>query len=758
MKSIPLRAWRQNDILISAAVFAFLVVFTYGILFLVPYSGFDFNPTDGSVIAIYEDLSPASGPHLTIGDVLQKVGHITFEQYSKDITVNFFDHYKPGDVVELVVNRNGEGITIPWVYPGFNEAEFPTHLFNVWWLAYVFWLIGTATQILMRPKDRRWGLFVAANYLTGMFIMLGAISWFGFLGSPILLRVSAWLMLPVYIHFHWIFPRSLRPIPRWLKVGFYIICGAIAVMQLVLLLPNSSYFFAVVLAFGGSIVLLAAHYIVQREFRRDLGILAITALLSFGFTAIASIVASSGYTPDTAVFSLLALPILPGAYFYVLYRHSLGGLEIRTNRAISLYIFLVIISTGLLLVVSSSSLRNVSNETFLFDTVVIALLTTMLGILIFPSFQRFLERRLLGIRLPADNMVENYSARIVASNTRSGLLNLLEAEVFPSLLVREYAFVRVADSSARIMLAHGVTGDQVREDRVMDLLASSPTGAPLPFAANVQPFEWVRLILLLRVGPDLIGAWLLGRRDPDDHYPQAELPVLQSLADQTAVALSNILQTERLKVMYEANIHRYEQERLRLARDLHDSVLNEMAAMLMKQDPGELPPGFQQSFDGLVARLREIVTDLRPSMLLYGLKPALDGLADNLSERNYEAVQIICEIEAVDDCRHPETVERNLYRIVQEACENALKYAHAKTIAIRGKISPDRIEIVVEDDGIGFKDAASLGLDQMVANKHSGLAGMHERADLVGASIRIDSKAGEGTRIEIIWNSGAFIY
>ena len=232
MKDTPLGTWRKNDILISYAVFAFLLVFTYGLLFLVPYPGFYFNPTDGVVRTIFEDRAPASVPHLMVGDILKSVGPISFEEYSRSATINFFGGYQPGDVVKLVIERAGVTITVPWVYAGFNTVEFETHFFNVWWLAYIFWIVGTSTQIFMRPRDKRWGLFVAFNYLTGMFIMLGTISSFQFLGSPILMRAVAWAMLPVYLHFHWIFPHSLRPIPGWAKATFYILCGAIAITQL----------------------------------------------------------------------------------------------------------------------------------------------------------------------------------------------------------------------------------------------------------------------------------------------------------------------------------------------------------------------------------------------------------------------------------------------------------------------------------------------------------------------------------------------
>lgn len=140
-------------------------------------------------------------------------------------------------------------------------------------------------------------------------------------------------------------------------------------------------------------------------------------------------------------------------------------------------------------------------------------------------------------------------------------------------------------------------------------------------------------------------------------------------------------------------------------------------------------------------------------MLVYGLKYALDGLADNLSERNHDTVQIISDLQAADECRYAEIVEHNIYRIVQEACENALKYAQGTSIQITGELSRDRIDVKVADDGIGFKDDVGLLLNEMVVNKHYGLAGMHERASLIGASIRINSQPNKGTQLQVLWQA-----
>ena len=755
LKNTSFVTWRSTGILVSYVVFAFLLVYTYGILFLVPYPGFYFNPTSGEVTAIFADMASASAPHLMIGDVLKRVGPISFEEYKESSSIHFFDTYRPGEVVEMVVEREGEEITLPWVYAGFTRAEFETHFFNFWWLAYIFWFTGTLAQIFVRPTIRHMGLFVAFNYLTSMFLMLGTVSSFRFLGSSVLLKAVAWLMLPVYLHFHWIFPRSLYPTPRWAKFVFYVLFGGAAIAQLLSGAQSPLYFLAIVMAFGGSFLLLVAHFVLQREYRRELGILAVGVLVSVGFTVIAGVVASSGQIPRVAVLSLLALPFLPLTYFYVLYRRRLGGLELRTNRAISLYVFLVLLGALLLLVVGYLDLGtlDITGESLLFVVVLITLFITFAGILVFPIFQSFIERRLLGIRLPPEGMVESFSARIVTSTTLPDLLKLLDEQVFPSLLIRQVVFLQFADSSSRVLLARNVETEKVDVEAARDWIASGSEEGWVPLPAESRPFGWVRLVLPLKIGPDLIGAWLLGRRDPDDIYPQAEFPTLRSLSDQTAIALSNILQTERLKAMYDANIHRYEEERLRLAHELHDSLLNEMAAMLMKHDQDALPREFQESFDGLIVRLREIVRDLRPPMLTYGLKYALDGLADNLSERTHDTVQIRSEVRAAENCRYPEIVERNIYRIVQEACENALKYARATSIHITGELTLRSIDLQVADDGIGFKEGIDLRLEDMVANKHYGLAGMQERAGLIGATIKFDTQPNQGTQIQVHWES-----
>jgi len=171
---------------------------------------------------------------------------------------------------------------------------------------------------------------------------------------------------------------------------------------------------------------------------------------------------------------------------------------------------------------------------------------------------------------------------------------------------------------------------------------------------------------------------------------------------------------------------------------------------MMNMDAHNPTAKFQGAYDDLTKHLRDIVSDLRPPMLNYGLEPAIGELADNLMERSKDTIRIDMNVQS-DGSRYPEKIELHLFRIVQEACENALRHAQAKNITISGTLFSQEIDLSLKDDGIGFDAGENLQLDVLITNRHFGLAGMMERAAIIGAEVRIKSKPEEGTGIQITW-------
>lgn len=735
--------WQITELPFSALVLFILVWFTYGILFKAPYSGFDFSTGNGQVMEIF--TKPTQGPTLQTGDTLVKIGPVSWVDYKKDARLSFFENSKAGDKVDIAIKRNDAELTIPWKFPGFNRIEFNARFFNIWGLAYIFWFFGAAVQLLIRPKNGRWRLFIAANYLTAFWLILGCLSAWHLWESSTLLHAVTWLLLPVYLHLHWVFPRPLKELPKGAWILFYLAGFSFAIAETTQSLPRNWYALAFLVTLFGSITLEIIHFTRQADQRRDVLLLAVSIFIAFvpsiGFGFLVMI----GTVPYIGPATFFALPFMPLAYFYVIYRRQLGGLEVRLNRFISLYAFLVLLGTALLMLVIPATNLDIKPERWFFIGIMLILFTAFIVITAYPVFQAFVEKRFLGIRLPYQNLQETYSSRITTSTSLSSLLQLLNDEVFPSLLVRQFAFMQVSNGNLKAMLARNINPEQLPDESDMNELASQ-VGKYIP---NISPDSgWMRLVLPLKVGDSFIGFWLLGRRDPDDLYPQAEIPILQSLANQTAIALSNILHAEQLRKMYQSDIERYEKERMRLALELHDSILNELAVLRTNLDETNLSPKFQTSYEELTRRLREIVSELRPSMLMYGLKPAIEELADNLMERSGDKIKIKVDIQASEE-RVPQNIEQHLFRITQEACENALRHAQAKNIAISGTLTHQRISLIIEDDGTGFDTPQDLS--SLIINQHFGLAGMVERTYLIGAEINIQSRLNTGTKIHITW-------
>ena len=193
-----------------------------------------------------------------------------------------------------------------------------------------------------------------------------------------------------------------------------------------------------------------------------------------------------------------------------------------------------------------------------------------------------------------------------------------------------------------------------------------------------------------------------------------------------------------------------EKERSELVREVHDDVLNYMSELIMKLD-GDVPATMvAENYRRIADRLRQTVYNLRPPMLVYGLNYGLQDYVDSLSDRL--AGRIGVEINLIDKgAEFSKDLNTHLFRIVQQACENAVEHARPDRIRISGQLCSDRVEIFVEDDGCGFAWDREGYIDEAVSSEHFGLAGIFERASLTGAEVKIFSEEGKGTRVEIIW-------
>jgi signal transduction histidine kinase len=732
-------------------VLVILLAYSYARFFVAPYPGFVISP-EGEVDTVYVVGEPGGEIHL--GDRIVQIGAVSWKNYLADVRKVFFEDAKPGDVVSVIVERNGRQQEVLWQLTGPSISQVLDRLGSQWWLGFAFWFFGTLAFFFFRPKDRFWQLLIASNYLTSIWLIAGSISYWAIWHSAVVMRMAIWLCLPVYLHLHWIFLTPLKKFPHRLGQIIYLFAVLMAVAEWFQLLPPPTYFLGFLTTFVGSLGLLVAHAIYQPNERRTIGLL--TVLIGAGVlpSLVAVLVFALGNVERVYVITMFGLPVIPLAYLYVAYRHRLGKWELRANRAITFILYAMLLVTISIFVLVILTIWLLPSSDPLTVGIIFIVLIGLGTARYYAGFQRWVENSLLKIPLQTSQLVNVYAERITTSLEMARLTGLLEKEILPSLLIRQSALLlRGANQEFRVLYMSGISEAELPPANAPFLLSQVGQFRPaIDFEEKTHPWPWVRLVLNLRLGSQVIGLWLFGRRDPDDFYAQSEIEILQSLANQTAIALSNILQAEHLQSLYRANVGRDEAERSRLALELHDDVLGQMALLAMSTDEHSQNAAFGQAYKAATNHVREVINTLRPAMLNYGLRAALDELTDNALDLAGEDVRIQMDVEQSTQ-RYPLEVESYVYRIIQQACQNAIQHAQPTLIRIFGQFQDERIDLTVEDNGVGFSAGESFDLVGLLAEKHFGLAGMYERAAVIGAQLLVDSAPQEGTRVRVIWEN-----
>jgi signal transduction histidine kinase len=198
-----------------------------------------------------------------------------------------------------------------------------------------------------------------------------------------------------------------------------------------------------------------------------------------------------------------------------------------------------------------------------------------------------------------------------------------------------------------------------------------------------------------------------------------------------------------------------EEERLRLARDLHDDTIQSVIALKQRVQLAQKSVKDQPSRKTLaeletlaeqtIENLRRMTRALRPIYLEdLGLVTALEMLARETSQNS--GIQIEFHISGEEQRLSPE-VELTLYRMAQEALSNVVRHSQAKRADVRIAFGAQGIELEVNDNGIGF-DMPKSPTD-FAAGGHFGLLGIRERAELIGARLEVDSASGRGSRLTV---------
>ena len=242
-------------------------------------------------------------------------------------------------------------------------------------------------------------------------------------------------------------------------------------------------------------------------------------------------------------------------------------------------------------------------------------------------------------------------------------------------------------------------------------------------------------------------------RQTERNFTKEEIGLAMTFADQAALAIDNTRlrrQAEEMAVAAERN---------RLARDLHDAVTQTLfsASLIAEVVPRILEKNKEEGLKrveeirqltrGALAEMRTLLFELRPATLV---EAPLEDLLKQLSEAITGRARIPVTLSIKGSSQLPLEVKIAFYRIAQEALNNIAKHSGAKKALVDFKANEDKqlgvivAGLSITDDGHGFEPDA-------VTSEHFGLGIMRERAETTGANLKVRSKPGEGTTIELEW-------
>jgi PAS domain S-box-containing protein len=241
----------------------------------------------------------------------------------------------------------------------------------------------------------------------------------------------------------------------------------------------------------------------------------------------------------------------------------------------------------------------------------------------------------------------------------------------------------------------------------------------------------------------------MGRRS----FTADELALYRSLAELLGSAFENARAYEAETIAQMK--HAAQEERTRLARDLHDSITQALFAASLKAEAltedDAIPAGSAETAGevrrltrGALAQMRTLLLELRDETLA---DVPVEQLLRNVVEATEGRATIAVDLRLLGDGQPPRDLHGAIYRVTQEALNNVVRHSGATQASVELVVEQSCVRLLIRDDGRGFEPGP-------VSPAHFGLRSMRERASEIGAELRIVSAPGEGTLVVLDWHDG----
>jgi signal transduction histidine kinase len=298
----------------------------------------------------------------------------------------------------------------------------------------------------------------------------------------------------------------------------------------------------------------------------------------------------------------------------------------------------------------------------------------------------------------------------------------------------------------------GLAGEVMTASRptVVQNYRTYPRAIPAFVEAGVTSVVGVPIVS----GDQSFGTLALASLDEARDFSDRDVAVLAGIGRQAGIAIENARLYENLRFYIQRITRAQEDERKRIARELHDETVQMLIVISRRLEvlatlPEQLPETAVRHLESLrelightLREVRRFIEDLRPPTLDHlGLVATLEGLTDDVEEAEIET-----ELRVTGQIRRlmPEE-ELVLFRIAQEALNNVRRHSKASRVTVELEFFPSKVRMIIDDNGRGFNAPERIG--DLVSTGRLGLIGMHERARTLGGTLTIQSERGHGTVI-----------
>jgi signal transduction histidine kinase len=257
-----------------------------------------------------------------------------------------------------------------------------------------------------------------------------------------------------------------------------------------------------------------------------------------------------------------------------------------------------------------------------------------------------------------------------------------------------------------------------------------------------KQFHWAQLFVPIYYRNTLYGVLILGDRTVGDIYSNQDLQIVGTVGQQAALSIANIILVEAVRGVAQQLVRSDEEQRKKIAHDLHDSVLQNL--FFVKQRLPKSDPEVSALVDRSITMVRQTIKAQRPSLLDQGLILALKDLINDMEQLAGDEIVILWHNCLEEEIGLSDEQSTSIYRIVQESLFNVLKHSQADQVIVTVRKDKSFLFLTIEDDGIGIP-----GEGQWQAGYHYGFLNMKERATMIDADLSIASEPGKGTTVTV---------